>query len=364
MAKAHTKKHKTHSAASVLTRLLKRKAKRGLRQGRQAIEHLATIQQLKEELELLSSFSTDTVYRLDYSTMTYSYVSASVTKLLGYSTEEIKKMNVRTLIIETRLIDDGMKQVESYAGLELMRKNREVAKWQADYLMRTKDGRKIWVSDISYPWHDKNGKLLGSVGSLRDITDRVYAEQQMKEAVTELVSRDVLTGLPLRKQFFVKLEDEVKRTRRSGKDASLLVIDIDKFNALNQNHTNEFGDFVLQELTKLILSCLRETDMASRVGGEEFAIVLPDTSAEGAYWVAERIRTTVNSHQFTSRHSTKPVQVTLSIGVATSRETQEPDAAHLLSLADNRVYMAKQMGRNRVSTGDTHAHTSASGVLH
>lgn len=364
MVSVSTKKNKKHST-SAIKRFLTRKAKRGFNKSRKAIEHLATIQNLKDELELLANFSTDTVYRLDYESMTYSYVSPNVTKLLGYSTEEIMKMNVRTLIIETRLIDDGMKQVESYAGLELMRKNREVAKWQADYLMRTKDGRKIWVSDISYPWHDKNGKLLGSVGSLRDITDRIYAEQQMKEAVTELVSRDVLTGLPLRKQFFVKLEDEVKRTRRSGKDAALLMIDIDRFSALNQDHTNAFGDFVLQELTKLIHSCLRETDMAARVGGEEFAIVLPDTSAEGAYWVAERIRTTVNSHQFQSRHSSQPVKVTLSIGVATARETPEADAGTLLTLADHRVYLAKQLGRNQVATGDaSHAAQAQSGLLH
>jgi diguanylate cyclase (GGDEF)-like protein/PAS domain S-box-containing protein len=360
MSDALPKKNKNHSA-SVLTRFIKRKAKRGLKQGRQAIEHLATIQEMKDELELLSNFSTDTVYRLNYETMTYSYVSPNVSKLLGYNVDEIKHMNVRTLIIETRLIDEGMKQVESYAGLELMRKNREVQKWQADYLMRTKDGRKIWVSDVSYPWHDKQGKLLGSVGSLRDVTDRIYAEQQMKEAVTELVSRDVLTGLPMRKQFFVKLEDEVKRTRRSGKDAALLMIDIDKFNALNQTHTSEFGDFVLQELTKLMLSCLRETDMAARVDGEEFAIVLPDTGAEGAYWVAERIRTTVNSHQFISRHSAQPVKVSLSIGVATSRDTQDLDAGMLLNLAEQRVYQAKQKGRNQVVTGEI---VEQLGVLH
>lgn len=356
-----TKKHKT----SAIKRLWKRKAKRGLKQSRMAIEHLATIQQLKEELELLSNFSTDTVYRLDYETMQYSYVSPNVVKLLGYSPEEIRTMNVRTLIIETRLIDDGMKQVESYAGLELMRKNREVQKWQADYLMRTKDGRKIWVSDISYPWHDKQGKLLGSVGSLRDITDRIYAEQQMKEAVTELVSRDALTGLPLRKQFFAKLEDEVKRTRRSGKDTALLMIDIHKFSALNTEHAASFGDFVLQEITKLMLSCLRETDMAARIGEESFAIVLPDTSTEGAYWVAERIRTTVNSHQFTSRHSNKPVHLHLSIGVATGRETQENDAGMLLTLADQRMQLAKHKGSDQVVTGDAlHAAAAQSGAVH
>lgn len=352
MVQGSNPKNKKHST-SAIKRFLTRKAKRGLKKGRQAIEHLATIQQLKEELEVLANYSTDTVYRLDYATMQYAYVSPNVSKLLGYDVDEITKMNVRTLIIETRLIENGIKEVESYAGLELMRKNREVQKWQADYLMRTKDGRKVWVSDISYPWYDKQGKLLGSVGSLRDITDRIYAEQQMKEAVTELVSRDMLTGLPLRKQFFAKLEDEVKRTRRSGKDAALLMIDIDKFDALNKQHTTEFGDFVLQELTKLILSCLRETDMAARIEGEEFAIVLPDTSTEGAYWVAERIRTTVNTHHFTSRHSNQPVKVTLSIGLAVSRETQENDAGMLLNLASQRVNQAKQKGRNQVATGDS-----------
>jgi PAS domain S-box-containing protein len=109
--------------------------------------------------------------------MKYDYVSPAVKRLLGYSAAELKRMGLRKLILETRIIGGGIKKVRSYKPLEENRKRGEVVKWQADYLVKTKDGRKIWVSDISHPWFDKKGAIIGSIGSLRDITDRVEAER-------------------------------------------------------------------------------------------------------------------------------------------------------------------------------------------
>ncbi len=321
------------------------------------------IESLREEVALLSSYSTDTIYRLDYATMRYSYISPNVTRLLGYSAAEIAQLNVRSLIEETRLIDNGITKVESYAGLELMRKNREVSKWQADYLMRTKDGHSIWVSDISYPVFDSAGKVTGSVGSLRDISGRVYAELQMKEAFGELLTHDAQTGLYTLKAYHARLDEEMKRLKRLKGEVSLMIMNIDHFDKLIEKNSTEFADFVVLELSKLIQTCLRETDIAARIACDGFAVILPDTTAEGAFWVMERIRATVGNHSFMTSRITKPVGITLSFGMATAHCSDSIEAQDLHLLADKRLARAKQMGSNQISIDENNVFTQ-SNVLH
>jgi diguanylate cyclase (GGDEF)-like protein/PAS domain S-box-containing protein len=308
-----------------------------------------TIADLKAELSLLASYSTDTIYRLRYDTMQYDYVSPSVVRLLGFSQEEISKMNIRSLILETRMVAAAMKPVESFLALEEVRKRGDVNKWQADYLMRTKDGRKIWVSDISYPWFGESGAIIGSVGSLRDITDRVEAEESAKAEIARLADTDRLTGLSSRAVFFTKLEDELRRIKRNREDLSVMIIDMDHFKNVNNNYGQAVGDKVLQGVAKIIQSCLRETDTGARIGGEEFSVVLPETPATGAYWVAERIRSSVAKETFALGEENHLFGCTASIGIASARFDQNLDAGELFKIADQRLYIAKHTGRNQVS---------------
>jgi len=348
---------RTAIKAAAFTRMLKKRATRRVISGSQALSHLATLRELKAEIELLTSYSTDTIYRLRYDTMTYDYISPSITRLLGYQPEEFRQMNIRNLILETRIITDGMKLVESFKNLEESRRKGEVAKWQADYLMRTKDGRKVWISDISYPWFDKRGAIVGSVGSLRDITERVEAEARVREELTRLAHTDVLTGLTNRKVFFSKLEEELRRLKRSKQEFSILLIDIDHFKKVNDLFGHEVGDRVLEAVADIIRSCLRETDTGSRLGGEEFGIILPETPAEGAYWVAERIRSSVAKFtHMTGTNKNIPVGCTVSIGVAGARSGDSGDATQLYKAADQRLYIAKNLGRNQVSMDELEMH--------
>jgi PAS domain S-box-containing protein len=134
--------------------------------------------------------------------MSYDYVSPSIVKLLGFTPEEMMAMNFRSLIIDTKLISNGLQSVMHYGDLEEARRRGDVSKWQADYLIRTKDGRKIWITDISYPWFNERGDIIGSIGSLRDITDRVRAEQLIKDELIRLAHTDPLTGIANRPHFF------------------------------------------------------------------------------------------------------------------------------------------------------------------
>ena len=310
---------------------------------------LDEVNKLKHEVELLTSYSTDTIYRLLFSTMKYDYISPAVVRLFGFTPEEMKRMNFRELIVETRIVTDGLKTVESFEELEKKRRSGDISKWQADYLVRTKDGRKIWVSDVSHPWFDETGKIIGSIGSLRDITDRINAENKIKEELSQIANTDALTGLSNRREFFARLEQEMKRLRRVEGDLSILVLDIDHFKNINDTYGHDVGDSVLVTISQIILNTLRETDLACRIGGEEFTILLNDTASEGAGEVAERIRGAIVSHNFELGSDKRPVAITVSIGVASVASGQETTPSELYKIADTRLYIAKNSGRNQTS---------------
>lgn len=315
------------------------------------------VEALKQEIELLTSYASDTIYRLRYKDMVYDYISPAVTRLLGFTPEEMCKINFRSLILETKIVTNGMKTVNSFDELEVKRQEGDVNKWHADYLMRTKDGRKVWVSDVSYPWFDDKGTIIGSIGSMRDITERVEAEDKIKQELAMVANTDALTGLGNRRQFFDQMAMEIKRMQRTNCDVSMLLLDVDHFKRVNDEYGHDVGDHVLCEISGIIKDCLRDTDLAARIGGEEFAIILPDTPADGAYWVAERIRLSILKHGFTAGTDQKPLGCTVSIGVATASMGDEVDATSLYKLADTRLYIAKNTGRNQVSVDEIlHTH--------
>jgi diguanylate cyclase (GGDEF)-like protein/PAS domain S-box-containing protein len=307
------------------------------------------IKALRAEIDLLHSYSTDTVYRLCYASMTYQYVSPNVEKLLGLKPEEMTGETFREMILEMRLVQDGMRKVEDFGGLEDSRKQGNTLKWQADYRLRTRDEREIWLSDISYPWLDEKGAIIGSVGALRDITDRVQAEEKLRHELVRMANTDMLTGLANRHFFFERLDQELKLQRRSKGHLSVMIIDVDHFKKINDRFGHPAGDEVLGQLSKVIQTCLRETDVAARIGGEEFGILLPDTSDEGAYWVADRIRNEVAKFTFEIGKEKMPLGCTVSIGVAGVRYGERMNATSLYKLADTRLYIAKHTGRNQVS---------------
>ena len=313
---------------------------------------LTELEELRNEVALLTEYSTDAIYRLRYDAMQYDYISPSITRLLGYEPEELKLIGIRALILETRMVNNAMKPLSSFDPLEDARKRGEFSKWQADYLMRHKNGKKIWVSDISYPWFDGHGTIIGSVGSLRDITDRVQAESEAKEEIARMATTDQLTGLSSRAHFFMRLDDEMRRIRRNKEDLSVLLIDMDYFKSINNNYGQDVGDEVLRGVARIIRSCLRETDVSARIGGEEFGVILPETPSSGAFWVAERIRAKVASETFALGEENHLFGCTVSIGISSAHFDTEMDAATLYKMADQRLFIAKNTGRNQVSVDE------------
>jgi diguanylate cyclase (GGDEF)-like protein len=157
---------------------------------------------------------------------------------------------------------------------------------------------------------------------------------------------DDLTHLYNSRYLNLVLRRETKRASRSGRPLSLLFIDLDGFKAVNDTHGHLFGSRALVEAAAVIRSSARETDVVSRFGGDEFALVLPDTGGEGAYAVGERIRERIAAHRFLTGDGLD-IHLTVSVGVATL-----PDVANsseeLVQAADKAMYRVKDSGKNGI----------------
>ncbi|MGB2711804.1 MAG: diguanylate cyclase [Conexibacter sp.] len=152
---------------------------------------------------------------------------------------------------------------------------------------------------------------------------------------------DPLTRLPNRRGFREQLDLELERTRRGGTQMTVVVGDVDHFKEVNDRSGHQVGDAVLQRVAQLLNDGKRQIDLAARVGGEEFALVLPDTDAQGAFVLAERLREALRA-AFTQ----DTVPITISFGIA-SFPAHAETAASLLHAADEALYAAKESGRNR-----------------
>ena len=170
---------------------------------------------------------------------------------------------------------------------------------------------------------------------------------RQREAMKRLVTVDVLTSLLSRRHFMLMAERELNRSARYKAEMSVLMIDIDNFKAVNDTYGHEAGDRVLRRLGEILRSTLRDVDFAGRLGGEEFAVVLPQTSVLKAFEVAERLRRTVEHAEIALAHGL-PLHISISIGVS-SLHGPEMNLDTLLARADRALYEAKREGRNQVS---------------
>jgi len=140
-------------------------------------------------------------------------------------------------------------------------------------------------------------------------------------------------------------EHELLRSQRYGGELSILMLDIDHFKKINDNYGHHIGDLVIQSLSDICRNTLREIDIIGRIGGEEFAVVLPQTAAQPAFQVAERLRESIANAVFFPEQD-KPIRYTVSIGVTTLNE-QQNNIQLLLRFADKALYDAKLNGRNK-----------------
>jgi diguanylate cyclase (GGDEF)-like protein len=182
------------------------------------------------------------------------------------------------------------------------------------------------------------------------VAEKTADLRRANEELSHLSFIDSLTGLANRRMFDLTLEKEWARMTRTGSAISLVILDVDHFKALNDSEGHQRGDEYLasvgSELTRL---AKRQIDLAVRYGGEEFALILPETGAAGAERVAESVRSAIACLKLP--HGASPVApfLTVSVGVATATIEQHSSPEELVAAADQALYIAKRSGRNRVN---------------
>ncbi len=168
-------------------------------------------------------------------------------------------------------------------------------------------------------------------------------------ALLEMSSTDMMTHLKLKYYFFNILTEAIDSAFLKNQNLAVLMFDIDFFKKFNDTYGHECGDFVLISVANLIKKSLRESDVASRYGGEEFTVLLPDTGKTEAILVAERIRSTIDEHDFV--YNNQHLHVTISVGVsvfdANTNLVNSPN--EFVNQADQGLYMSKSNGRNKVT---------------
>lgn len=204
-------------------------------------------------------------------------------------------------------------------------------------------GKQYHYKASKIPLLNNKNKVIGILGVSADVTDLIEKERQM----ALLADTDSLTGLANRRCFMRMAEKELSRIRRHGGTLSLVIGDIDYFKQINDTYGHHVGDLILKNVSHVLNKSIRLEDSVARIGGEEFAMLLPNTNITGGYIVADKIRTAISDFG-TFVEGEGSIRCTMSMGIATLDEENDYDLEKLLCEADKALYKAKHSGRNCV----------------
>jgi diguanylate cyclase (GGDEF)-like protein len=203
-----------------------------------------------------------------------------------------------------------------------------------------------------------NDMLLIEYKEAVQTAERLAAElKSTTERLRHAAYHDSLTGLRNRQYFQETLEREIPRSRRHRHSLSLLLFDIDQFKVINDTYGHHTGDIVLKNISQMIQQCARQSDVVVRYGGEEFAILLPETGLAAAVTKGESVRVTIGSTDIEAEGHL--IRVTISLGIATCGPSQQTTAEGLIRAADQALYLSKRQGRNRLTVWDWDATPAA-----
>jgi diguanylate cyclase (GGDEF)-like protein/PAS domain S-box-containing protein len=297
---------------------------------RQAAEARALVNRFSLALDRIPTY----IYMKDQQRR-YVYANRVTLELFGCSAEELRgsvdsrffppETVARLHDIDTRVLERGEDTAETVVSHD-------------------ENGVRRVYWEIKTPIYEdeKKTRIWGLCGVSTDVTEREMLKEQLERQARE----DHLTGLANRRYFMEHGHTELVRAQRYGEALSLLMIDVDHFKAINDSRGHKAGDSVLRRLSGIMRETLREIDIIGRIGGEEFAVMLPETGLHEAAEIAERLRENVARAEVVLEAGL-PLRITISVGVATLQE-KCTNLDILLNQADKALYQAKEGGRNRV----------------
>jgi len=271
------------------------------------------------------------------------YVNPAFTQVTGYTLEELRGKN-------PRILKSGRTPPEVYKELwETILSGRV---WHGDLWNRRKDGEIFAESILIARLRDDEGKITHFVGMWQDVTQRKQAEEDLEHRAVVLEKESItddLTGQYNRRHILEELEKEVERSRRYGRRLSGMMIDLDNFKQVNDQYGHPLGDRVLRTFSGILKKGIRKIDILGRYGGDEFIVILPESTVEVAHRVAARIQK--NLHEYHKNVSGELFPAAASIGLISFENLQGVSRSAFVQKMDEALLRAKQSGKNRVAVG-------------
>jgi two-component system cell cycle response regulator len=261
---------------------------------------------------------------------------------LGLGHEEDYDLIIVSLRIDGK---DGLRLCSQFRSQEQTRHVPILLVLDDVDLPKLAKGLELGVNDYLVKPIDRNELLARTRTQIRR---RRYHHKlrAMLQSSVSMAYTDALTGVYNRRYMNSHLDRKIMEITEAGKPVSVMMFDIDHFKPINDTYGHAAGDEVLKQLAARVADNVRDFDMVARYGGEEFVVIMPTTPPEAAFMVAERVRNRIAGAPFPIPGQEEPLEVTVSIGVATTTDPAE-EAASLVARADASLYEAKRTGRNR-----------------
>lgn len=301
---------------------------------------LAELEEKERNFRFITENSADVIWTMDIATGKFTYVSPSVYNLRGYTVEEVMTQSREELMTAEsaeRAFGALAHAIERWnAGIR--GDTRRVTEIDQPH----KDGHLVPTEVVTTLHTNAEGQLTSIIGISRDITERKKAE----EVIRNLAFYDSLTRLPNRRLLLDRLEQAIAQAKRKGISLALLFIDLDKFKPVNDLYGHETGDWLLQSVAQRMQCCLRESDTAARIGGDEFIVLLPEiNNSADAMVVAEKIREILNQPFYMSNGQQLNISACIGIAIYPDHGLTEKQ---LMKNGDTAMYQAKESGGNKV----------------
>lgn len=281
-------------------------------------------------------------WKIDWDTMTFSYIGPQIESLLGWPRDSWLSANDWAM----RIHEEDRDHVVNFC----ISQSKAGVDHEADYRALTKDGNYVWIRDVVHVVRKEDGTADALIGFMFDITERKQIEEELirlQKEFRELSYKDGLTGVANRRMFDSVIEVEWSNARRNNQPLSVILLDIDYFKQYNDHYGHIHGDECLKRVAKALAGvATRSRDFFARYGGEEFVLVLPESDAEAAQRVAERCRNAIFKEQIAHDKSDVSQILTISLGIGTITPAHKDDMLGFIDSVDRQLYQAKQRGRN------------------